>query len=117
MPVLGTKPHLPAPRPGLVQRARLIDRLGANRTGAMTFLLDNLPPQITLAMSTRVDPPLALSRLRARGELVEVRATDLRFTSDEAKVFLNEATGLHLEPHLVTALETRTEGWATSSTR
>jgi LuxR family maltose regulon positive regulatory protein len=80
---------------------------------AVTFLLDNLPPQVTLAMTTRADPPLPLSRLRARGELVEVRAADLRFTSDEAEVFLNQVMGLQLEPALVDALEARTEGWAT----
>ncbi len=79
---------------------------------AVTFLVDNLPPQVTLAMATRADPPLPLSRLRARGELVEVRAADLRFTTDEAEVFLNEVMGLELEPALVAALEARTEGWA-----
>jgi LuxR family maltose regulon positive regulatory protein len=79
---------------------------------AVTFLVDNLPPQVTLAMSTRVDPPLPLSRLRARGELVEVRAADLRFTTDEAEIFLNEVMGLQLEPTLVAALGARTEGWA-----
>jgi LuxR family transcriptional regulator, maltose regulon positive regulatory protein len=79
---------------------------------AVTFLLENLPPQVTLAMATRADPPLPLSRLRARGELVEVRAADLRFTTDEAEVFLNEVMGLRLEPSLVAALEARTEGWA-----
>jgi len=79
---------------------------------AMTFLLDNLPPQVTLAMTTRADPPLPLSRLRARGELVEVRAAELRFTTDEAEIFLNEVMGLRLAPELVAALETRTEGWA-----
>ena len=56
---------------------------------AMTSLLDNLPPQVTIAMATRSDPPLPLSRLRARGELVEVRATDLRFTPE-----------LHFQPDL-----------------
>ncbi len=79
---------------------------------AVSFLVDNLPPQVTLAMATRADPPLSLSRLRARGELVEVRAADLRFTPDEAEVFLNEVMGLALEPALVAALEARTEGWA-----
>ena len=79
---------------------------------AMTFLLDNLPSQVTLAMTTRADPPLPLSRLRARGELVEVRAADLRFTNTEAEVFLNEVMQLALEPTLVAALESRTEGWA-----
>ncbi len=85
---------------------------GAAVYEAVTFLLENLPPQVTLAMSTRADPPLPLSRLRARGELVEVRAADLRFTTDEAEVFLNEVMGLQLEPALVAALEARTEGWA-----
>ncbi len=81
---------------------------------AVTFLLDNLPPQVTLALTTRADPPLPLSRLRARGELVELRAADLRFTTDEAEVFLNEVMELHLDPALVAALEARTEGWAAS---
>lgn len=79
---------------------------------AVTFLVDNLPPQVTLAMTTRADPPLPLSRWRARGELVEVRAADLRFTVDEAGAFLGEVMGLDLDPALVTALEERTEGWA-----
>jgi LuxR family maltose regulon positive regulatory protein len=79
---------------------------------AVTFLLDNLPPQVTLAMTTRADPPLPLSRLRARGELLEMRSADLRFTTDEAELFLNEVMGLGLEPALVAALESRTEGWA-----
>ena len=84
---------------------------GAAVHEAVTFLLDNLPPQVTLAMATRADPPLPLARLRARGELVEVRAADLRFTAGEAEVFLNEVMGLRLEPALVAALEARTEGW------
>lgn len=79
---------------------------------AVAFLVDNLPPQVTLAMTTRADPPLPLSRLRARGELVEVRAADLRFTTDEAEAFLNEVMGLRLDPALVAALAARTEGWA-----
>jgi len=84
---------------------------GAAVHEAVTFLLDNLPPQVTLAMATRADPPLPLARLRARGELVEVRAADLRFTTGEAEVFLNEVMGLRLEAVLVAALEARTEGW------
>jgi LuxR family maltose regulon positive regulatory protein len=60
---------------------------------AVAFLLDNLPPQVTVAMTTRADPPIPLARLRARGELVEVRAADLRFTADEAEVFLNGRDG------------------------
>ena len=80
---------------------------------AVAFLLDNLPPQVTVGMTTRADPPLALSRLRARGELLEVRAADLRFTTAEATAFLNDVMGLGLEPQHVAALERRTEGWAT----
>ena len=79
---------------------------------AVRYLLDNLPPQITLAVTTRADPPLPLARLRARGELIELRAADLRFTPAEADAFLNEIMGLHLEPAHVAALEARTEGWA-----
>ena len=79
---------------------------------AVRFLLDNLPPQVTLAMTTRADPPLPLPRLRGRGELVEVRAADLRFTEDEAGRFLNDVMGLGLAERQVAALETRTEGWA-----
>ena len=79
---------------------------------AVTFLVDNLPPQVTLAIATRADPPLPLARLRARGELVEIRAADLRFTEAEAAAFLNEVMGLGLAPWLVAGLERRTEGWA-----
>ncbi|MFN8079289.1 MAG: tetratricopeptide repeat protein [Kineosporiaceae bacterium] len=88
----------------------VIDRAAVH--DAVTFLLDNLPPQVTLAMTTRADPPLPLPRLRARGELVELRAADLRFTAGEAEVFFDEVMGLVLESALVAALEARTEGWA-----
>jgi LuxR family maltose regulon positive regulatory protein len=79
---------------------------------AVTFLLDNLPAQLTLALTTRADPPLPLSRLRARAELVELRAADLRFTEEEAALFLNDVMGLTLAPEHIAALESRTEGWA-----
>ena len=79
---------------------------------AMSFLLDNLPRQVTVAITTRADPPLPLSRLRARDELVEIRAADLRFTGDETELLLNDVMGLALAPHHVAALGTRTEGWA-----
>ena len=78
---------------------------------AIAFLLDHLPPQMHLIIAGRADPPLPLSRLRGRGELVELRAADLRFTPDEAAAFLNEAMGLDLSSGDVVALETRTEGW------
>jgi LuxR family maltose regulon positive regulatory protein len=79
---------------------------------AVTFLLDHLPPQVTVAITTRADPPLPLARLRGRGELLEIRAADLRFTTDEAAAFLHDVMGLDLDPAHVAALETRTEGWA-----
>ena len=60
---------------------------------AVAFLLEHLPSQATLVISTRADPPLPLARLRARGELVELRAADLRFTADEAATFLNRGDG------------------------
>ncbi len=79
---------------------------------AVRVLLDNLPPHVTVAVTTRADPPFQLSRMRARGELLEVRAADLRFTTAEAEAFLNTVMGLALEPGQVSALEARTEGWA-----
>ncbi|MFC7723861.1 LuxR C-terminal-related transcriptional regulator [Nocardioides sp. GCM10028917] len=77
----------------------------------MAFLLAHLPARLHLVLATRSDPPLPLSRLRARGDLVEVRAVDLRFTGEEASSYLNGAMGLALEPDDVHALEGRTEGW------
>ena len=78
---------------------------------AVTFLLDHLPDHLHVVMATRSDPPLPLARLRSRGQLVEVRATDLRFTPAEAREFLNRAMGLDLTAADVDALEERTEGW------
>ena len=77
----------------------------------MTFLLEHLPPQIHLVIASRADPALPLARLRGRGELVEIRGADLRFTPDEAAEYLNEAMGLTLTAEDVDALEGRTEGW------
>jgi LuxR family transcriptional regulator, maltose regulon positive regulatory protein len=78
---------------------------------SMAFLLDHLPPRAHVVLATRVDPHLPIARLRARGELVELRAADLRFTDDEAATYLNDAMGLALTPQDVVALEGRTEGW------
>ncbi len=77
----------------------------------MAFLLEHLPPQVHLVISTRADPALPLARLRARGELVEVRAADLRFTLDEVAAYLNDVIGLDLAANDIAALEGRTEGW------
>ena len=78
---------------------------------AMTLLLEHLPPQVHLVLATRADPPLPLARLRAGGHLLEVRATDLRFSLEEASVFLQTVMGLALPPKAIEALESRTEGW------
>ena len=78
---------------------------------ALTFLLEHLPPQMHLVIATREDPHLPLARLRVRGQLTELRATDLRFTLSEAAGFLNQVMGLNLSAEDIAALETRTEGW------
>ncbi len=78
---------------------------------ALTFFVDHLPPQFRLVIATREDPPLPLARLRARGQLTELRAADLRFTPAEAADFLNQVMGLNLAAADVAALENRTEGW------
>jgi LuxR family transcriptional regulator, maltose regulon positive regulatory protein len=78
---------------------------------ALTFLLEHLPPQMHLVIATREDPRLPLARLRARGQMTELRAADLRFTPAEAAEFLNRGMGLNLSEEDIAALETRTEGW------
>jgi LuxR family maltose regulon positive regulatory protein len=78
---------------------------------ALAFLVDHAPPQLHLVIASREDPPLPLARLRARGQLTELRAADLRFTPDEAAEFLNQVMGLNLSPVEMVALEARTEGW------
>ena len=79
---------------------------------SVAFLLENLPPGLRVVVSSRADPPLPLARLRARGQLAELRAADLRFTSEEAGALLGEAAGPGLPGTAVTALVARTEGWA-----
>jgi LuxR family maltose regulon positive regulatory protein len=75
------------------------------------FLLDHQPPNLHLVVASRVDLPLPLARLRSRGQMTELRAADLRFTTDEAAAFLNTCAGLKLSDADVAALEARTEGW------
>jgi LuxR family transcriptional regulator, maltose regulon positive regulatory protein len=77
----------------------------------MSFLLDHQPPNLHLIIASRSDPALPLSRLRARGQLLELRIHALRFTESEAAAFLTETMGLALRPDWITALEARTEGW------
>jgi LuxR family maltose regulon positive regulatory protein len=79
---------------------------------ALAFLLENRPPQLRVIIASRVDPPLSLARLRARRQLVELRAVDLRFTAGEAEAFFQHVEGVTLDPNDVAALELLTEGWA-----
>ena len=81
---------------------------GPEIEAGMAFLLARLPPQVHLVISTRADPGLPLARLRARGELVEVRAADLRFTLGEVTAYLQD---LELAVSDIAVLESRTEGW------
>ena len=78
---------------------------------ALTFLLEHMPPQMHLVITTREDPNLPLARLRVRGQLTELRAADLRFTLVETAVFLNQVMGLHLSQEDIAIMEARTEGW------
>ena len=80
--------------------------------GAIELLVERLPSAAQLVISTRSDPPLPLSRLRARGQLTEIRGADLRFDVTEAGAFLNDVVGLELEPDEIARLHERTEGWA-----
>ena len=77
----------------------------------LAFLLEHAPAQMHFVITTREDPLLPLARYRVRGELTEIRATDLRFTPVEAADFLNRRMELNLSEEDVLALETRTEGW------
>jgi len=79
---------------------------------SLGFLLDHLPPGLQLVLASRSDPPLPLARLRARGQLAELRADDLRFTAEEAAALLRESAGPGLPGDAVAALVARTEGWA-----
>lgn len=77
----------------------------------LNYLIEHEPPHMHLVLLSRTDPHLPLSRLRGRNQLVEIRASQLRFTQNEIAAFLNEVMGLNLSPHDLAAMETRTEGW------
>jgi len=79
---------------------------------SVTFLLENLPPGLRVVISSRADPPLPLARLRARGQLAELRAAELRFTPEEGAALLAEVAGPGLPAAAVNGLVARTEGWA-----
>jgi LuxR family maltose regulon positive regulatory protein len=79
--------------------------------GQLNFLLEHQPPQMHMVVVTREDPPLHLPRLQARGQLLEIRQDDLRFSPEECTDFLKRVMGLNLSTEDVAALERRTEGW------
>jgi LuxR family maltose regulon positive regulatory protein len=79
----------------------------------LIFLVEHAPAQMHLVVSSRADPPWPLARWRARGQVVELRSDDLRFTSEETAAFLKDAMGLDLSAEEIAALGTRTEGWVT----
>jgi LuxR family maltose regulon positive regulatory protein len=128
MSLLTTKFYIPPTRSELVPRPRLIEQLnnGLSRQlilddyhvieskpvgQAFTYLLDHLPVNMQLVIAIRVDPPLPLARLRARGQMTELRIADLRFTPEEVALFFNQVMDLGLSAEDIDALETRTEGW------
>ena len=100
---------LPAPFILVLDDYHAIHELGIHRQ--LGFLVEHQPPQVHLVIITREDPPLPLARLRARGQMVEVRQEDLRFSLEECADFLNQVMELQLAAPDVAALEHRTEGW------
>src|SRR3990170_2574015 len=78
---------------------------------AIAFLLEHRPSRLHLVIITRTDPSFPLSRMRAQGDLTELRAADLCFTPEEAASFLNDISGLRFTPQQIRDLDTRTEGW------
>ena len=81
---------------------------------ALTFLLTHMPPTLHLVLITRADPPIPLYRWRVRGQMTEIRASDLRFSKSEADLFFNQFMQISLSPEEVDTLEARTEGWIAS---
>ncbi len=105
-----------AGRPGADEVLLVLDDYHVIEAGpvhaSVEFLLEHRPPGLHLVLASRSDPPLPLARLRARGELTELRAADLRFNRDEAAALLSRATGTDMPGGSVAALAGRTEGWA-----
>ena len=108
-PLLNQLADVPIPFVLVLDDYHMLD--SAEVDSALVFLIEHQPPQMHLIMTTREDPNLPLARLRARRQLTEIRAADLRFTPDEASAFLNHVMGLSLSPEAIDALEKRTEGW------
>jgi LuxR family maltose regulon positive regulatory protein len=103
------QPVEPSPLVLVLDDYHVIQSLEIHRL--VDYLLDHLPPHLHLIIATRQDPPLALPRLRVRGQLLEFRAVDLRFSEQEAEQFLNQEQALDLSLEEIQTLETRTEGW------
>ena len=101
--------RLPSPTVLVLDDYHLIEAQAIH--SMLAFLLEHLPAQMHLVIATRADPPLALSRLRARGQMTEVRVDDLRFAPAEATAFLNQAMDLDLAAGEISVLQSRTEGW------
>jgi LuxR family maltose regulon positive regulatory protein len=114
-PALANLINALAERPALPEIALVLDDYHVINALAvhdsLAYLLEHLPPNLHLILLSRADPPLPLARWRARGQLLELRAHDLRFTSAEASTLLNDLMGLALSPKDVANLEERTEGW------
>jgi LuxR family transcriptional regulator, maltose regulon positive regulatory protein len=98
------------------ERLLVLDDYHAIETGSvhesMSFLLEHAPPGLHVVLASRADPQFALARLRARAQLAELHAAELRFTAEEAAVLLREAVGSHLHDDAIATLTARTEGWA-----
>lgn len=77
----------------------------------LLFLIDHQPIRMHLVISSRADPPWPLSRLRVRGDIIEIRAHEMRFRLEEVSAFLNDTMGLALAPQDIASMEKRTEGW------
>ena len=77
----------------------------------LSYLVEHLPTQLHIILATRTDPPLPLSQLRARGQVLEVRTDQLRCTAEETKVFFKEVMGIQLPDETIQEVTARTEGW------
>jgi len=109
-PLLNDLAHLPSPLVLVLDDYHSVRSEQIHQS--LAYLLRHLPRTLRVALASRADPPLPLAGLRAAGELVEIRAAELRFSTAEADALLNGSLGLELDPDDVALLQTRTEGWA-----
>ena len=108
-PLVNEIAAIPQPAILVLDDLHCVDDTSVHR--ALGFLLDHLPPQFHIIVASRADPMVSLARLRARNQLVELRAGDLRFTNEQAADFLNRSMGLNLSAADIALLGQRTEGW------